>query len=148
VNDVDLQPDQVVEELESLAGESPDLLALAGYLGPAHGEGAEGRVRLHADASMNRWVELDRNIIKHRVRLTPPKGVLAPLSVIWVESSELEQQRFDAPPWVEMDFLNDRADLYFEPPRTMLEAVEYMKMPAYHYNWGMTKRSRRPTWHC
>jgi hypothetical protein len=145
---VDLGFDDVVLGLDTVEG-MPDLLALAGYLGPAHGEGAESRVRLFSEAALQRWIEIDRSVIRRRERLTPPKGVLGPLTVIWVDSAWLRAEEFpDAPDLVEMSFLNDRADLYFEPPKTMLEAVEYLKLQAYHYNWGVTKKSRKPTWHC
>lgn len=144
----DLGPDELVAQLESVAGETPDLVALAGFLGEAHGEGSEDRVRLYADPSLHRWIEFERTAIVKRERLRHDRGALAPLTVIWVHSAVLEQEFEGVPARLELEFLNDRAELWIEPPRNVGEAVEYMKLFA-DYFYGMTKRTSRWTgWHC
>jgi hypothetical protein len=144
---VDLEPDELVAELEAVAGEQPDLVALAGFLGAAHGEGAENRIRLYETSSMSRWIEIDRGAVRKRERIRQERGALAPLTLIWVDAGALRQEFDGVPDRVQMEFLNDRAELGFEPPRSLLEAVEYMKMSADYY-YGITRLSRAPRWHC
>jgi hypothetical protein len=145
---VDFEPDDVVTSLESVAGETPDLVALAGFLGEAHGEGAENRVRLHLDPSLNRWVELERSAIVKRERVPQERGPLAPHTVIWVRGEVLREEFEEVPERLELEFLNDRAELWIEPPRSMLEVVEYMKMSADYFFGGITWQSRKPKNHC
>jgi hypothetical protein len=145
---VDLEPDDIVEDLESRAGETPDLLALAGFLGEAHGDGAAERVRLYADPSLHRWVEIERSAIRKRERISTERGALAPATVIWVDGQPLREEFEEVPERLQLEFLNDRAELWIEPPRSMLEVVEYMKMSADYYYGGMTKNSIRPRYHC
>jgi hypothetical protein len=147
VTDVDLGPDDIVSDLESVAGERPDLLALAGFLGEAHGEGAGDRVRLYADPSLNRWLEVDRSAVVRRERITGDRGALAPRTVIWVRAEVLREEFDGVPDRLELEFLNDRVELMIEPPRSLLEAAEYMKMSA-DYFYGMTRPSRWPRYHC
>lgn len=143
----DLSPDEIVQELDSDPDQNPDLIALAGFLGEAHGEGRETRVRLYADPSLNRWVEIEHSAIEGRRRLAQEPGSIAPLTIVWVRGEVLRQEFEGVPERLQLEFLNDRAELWIEPPRSMLEVVEYMKMPA-EYFYGMTRRTRRPTWHC
>lgn len=147
---VDLEPDDVVSDLVDRTGAAPDLIEIVGFVGEAHGDNAEGRVRIYADKALNRWIEVDRDAIHRRERVPDEdRGTHAPMSVVWVETDHLRNTTFEGrPARMPMEFLNDRAELYFEPPGNLYEAVEYMKMSADYYVMLTTRRTRAPRWHC
>lgn len=145
---VNLEPDELVADLESRVGDEPDLVEIVGYLGEAHGEGAEQRVRVYADSTLMRWVEIDRGAIHRRAPFRREHDEHAPLSVVWVEADALLEEFTGRPSRLPMEFLNDRAELFYEPPANLLEVVDQLKMSRDYYAYGMTRESRRPRNHC
>ena len=150
----DLGPDDVVAGLEERLGEleqepkEPDLVALLGFLGDAPDHVAADVVRLYADDSLNRWVQIRREDIVRRERLPEGPGGYPPRTVIWVLGTTMREDFDGVPDRVQLEFLNDKAELWFEPPRNLLEVAQYMKIEADAMYYGMTRRSRRPVWHC
>ena len=150
---VDLEPDELVADLVDRAGDAPDLIQLVGFIGEAHGEGAEDRLRIYADKELVRWIEVDRTAVHRRERIPEEdRDTHAPMSVVWVETDHLRNTRFESrPARLPMEFLNDRAELYFEPPANLYEAVAYMKMSPSYLAFGLgctTRRTRYPVYHC
>jgi hypothetical protein len=151
VPEPDLQPDDVVSGIEERLREieqdpkAPDLVALIGFLG----EAPNGDPRLFADDSMNRWIQLRADDIVARERLPEGPGGYAPRTVIWVKGNVMRAEfGEEVPERLQLEFLNDRAELWFEPPRSLLEVAQYLKIEADLAYYGMTRRTRRPTWHC
>jgi hypothetical protein len=145
---VDLEPDELVTDLESRVGDAPDLIQVVGFLGEAHGEDAELRVRMYADSKLMRWVEIERSAIHRRAPFRTERDDHAPMTVLWVEVDSLLEEFSGRPRRLPMEFLNDRAELFFEPPVNTLEAIDHLKMSADYYGYGMTRASRRPRNHC
>jgi hypothetical protein len=152
--ELDLTPDDVVRELEEAVGragdepKSPDLVALIGFLGEPRQERQGEFVRLYADDSLNRWLEVPTNRIRRRERIAQAPGHYSPQTVIWVDGDLMREEFGEVPERVQLDFLNDRAELWFEPPRSLLEVAQYLKIEADYLYYPMTRRSRRPVWHC
>ena len=133
--ELDLTPDDVVSELEEAVGragdepKSPDLVALIGFLGEPRQERQGEFMRLYADDSLNRWLEVPTNRIRRRERIAQAPGHYSPQTVIWVDGRTSCAREFgEVPERVQLDFLNDRAELWFEPPGRLLEVAEYLKI--------------------
>jgi hypothetical protein len=145
----DFTPDDVVTSLESERGANPDLVALLGYVGEAKGENAYDRIRIYSDPSLTRWIEVPKTNVARREMLSQPRGGLSAASLVWVDGATLREEFAEAPERLQLEYLNDRAELFFEPPRSLLEAAEYMTMSAdYQYAMGTPRPTRHPRYHC
>ena len=145
----DFTPDDVVTNLESERGRNPDLVGLLGYVGEAQGEDADDRIRIYADPALTRWIEVAKANVALREMLSRPRGELSAPSLVWVDGAPLREEFAEVPDRLQLEYLNDRAELFFEPPRSLLEAAEYMTMSAdYQYAMGTPRPTRRPYYHC
>ncbi len=145
----ELRPDDVVANLECERGPSPDVVGLLGYVGEAQGDNADDRIRIYADPSLARWIEVPKENVAAREMLSQPRGGLSAPSLVWVDGPALREEFGGAPERLQLEYLNHRAELFFEPPRSLLEAAEYMTMSAeYQYAMGTPRPTRRPYYHC
>ena len=145
---VDLEPDELVADLQSRVGAEADLIVIVGFVGEASGENAGERARVYSDKTLLRWVEIERSAIHRREQITREEDGQVPMSKLWVEVAALLEEFSGRPDKLSMDFLNDRAELFFEPPANLLEAVSYLKMAPVAYAYALTAPSRRPRYHC
>ena len=145
----DFTPDDVVTNLESERGPNPDLVGLVGYVGEAQGDNSDDRIRIYADPGLTRWIEVPKANVAAREMLSRPRGGLSAPSLVWVDGAPLREEFAEVPERLQLEYLNDRAELFFEPPRSLLEAAEYMTMSAdYQYAMGTPRPTRRPYYHC
>ena len=145
----DFEPDDVVTNLESARGDDPDVVGLVGYVGEAQGDNADDRIRIYADPSLRRWIEVDKANVAAREKLEQPRSGLSAPSLVWVDGAPLREEFAEAPERLQLEYLDDRAELYFEPPRSLFEAADYMTMSAdYMYAMGTPRPSTRPRYHC
>lgn len=145
----DFTPDAVVANLETARGDNPDVVGLVGYVGEAQGENADDRIRIYADPSLRRWIEVDKANVVARETLRQPRGELSAPSLVWVDGPPLREEFAEAPERLQLEYLDDRAELYLEPPRSLFEAADYMTMSAdYQYAMTTPRPTSRPRHHC
>jgi hypothetical protein len=149
---VDLEPDRIVTELEGVTdADTPELVALIGFLGddPGDDPDAPEHVRLYADPHLFRWLQLPRASIKKRERLSEETAEVGPATKVWVDAAVLREEYPGRPEKLQVEFLQDRAELGIEPPMNAFEAADYMTLMAdYYFGWGTTRPSRPPRKHC
>ena len=145
----DFTPDSVVTNLHTERGPDSDLVGLVGYVGEAQGDNAADRIRIYADPSLTRWIEVPKGAVAARETLEQPRGGLSAPSLVWVDGAPLREEFEGRPDRLELEYLNDRAELYYEPPRSLLEVAEYTTMSAdYHYAMTTPRPTRYPRYHC
>ena len=145
----DFTPDELVTNLESVRGDTPDLVGLLGYVGEAQGEDADDRLRIYADPALTRWIEVDKANVALRETLSAAARRALRAQPGLGRRRAAQGGVCRGPERLQLEYLNDRAELFFEPPRSLLEAAEYMTMSAdYQYAMARPRPTRRPRYHC
>jgi len=113
--------------------ETADVIELVGFVGP----GRPGRLRIHPDRALQRWLEVPEGAVVDSQRVDP--GNELSRSVIWVDRQTMLEQIFEAAPGQSDGRLDNvaqvLADVPFSTwnliPETRLDAADLLGLIAY-----------------